>query len=385
MAIRPFQHAAVSPALACAPGAAAALADQRPLKKLSKVAVLTDKGVSDAGVAAKVIEPLGDKVAFVDTDTVPDADTKHVDGLAERITREGVQAIVAVGGGSVLDTAKAVAACVAKDKKILELAGFATVRTALMPIVAVPTTAGTGAEATQFVVVKDRDAGTKVILADHSLVPSHAVLDPTLLTGLPRAVTAATGVDALTHAAEALVSKAGHPVGVAAALEAVHLIGPGGALARSLDNPEDVDARAEMLVAAHLAGQAISTNLLGACHAFAHALGALKGTPHGVANGLFLVDTIKLNMPKAKAKYARLGHALGGTGDEDALAAFALTETERLVHEVAGIPRTLREVGVEEGELERLCELVLLDHDLPTNPVRVDGPEPVMAVLKARL
>lgn len=271
------------------PGSIDALQKLRVLKGATKIAVVTDKGVRAAGILDKVTSVLGARVAFVDDGVVPDADTAHIDALAERVKREGIEALVALGGGSVIDSVKAVAAVVKKGAPIASLAGMATIRAGLMPIVAIPTTSGTGAEATQFVVVKDHAKGEKVILMDQSLVPAASILDPNLLVGLPRTITAATGVDALTHAAEALASRMANPLGDAYALEAIRILLDEGALARCLSTPDDLAARGAMLSAAHLAGHAISTSMLGACHAFAHAVGALKGVPHGVANGIFLV------------------------------------------------------------------------------------------------
>jgi alcohol dehydrogenase class IV len=192
-------------------------------------------------------------------------------------------------------------------------------------------------------------------------------------------------VDALTHAVEAIASRMRHPFGNALATEAARIILADDGLARCLEEPDDLAARGRMLTAAALAGQAINSCMLGACHAFAHALGAHKGVPHGVANGVFLVPTMKLNREKARSVYARLGAALGGTGDEPALAGFAMARVEDLVHDVAGIPRKLSELGVEESDLERLTELVMTDADLATNPVQITEPEHVTELLRSLL
>lgn len=382
--VHPFQH--VSPgAITFGIGASSALAEQRPLRKAERVLVVSDAGVRDAGLLERVTKGLGEKVALLDDGVQPDGDAEHINVLAGRSREAGVDAIVALGGGSVLDTAKAVAALLAKGGRIQDLDGIATVRARLLPIVAVPTTAGTGAEATQFVVIADRQAGKKRILVDTSLVPALAVLDPELVLGLPRAITAATGVDALTHAVEAIGSRARNPFGTALAVEAARAIVADDGLARCLEEPGDLAARGRMLTAACLAGQAISTNLLGACHAFAHGLGALKGVPHGVANGLFLVPVMRLNLEKARPAYAALGLALGGQGDETALAEHAIAAVERVVHEVAEMPRSLSAVGVTEGDLPALTKLVMEDPDLTTNPVQITEASRVEEILRARL
>lgn len=382
--VHPFSH--VSPGtVAFGPGLSASLAEQRPLRKAARVLVVTDAGVRDAGLLERVTKGLGDKVALVDDTVRPDGDAEHVNVLAGRAKEAGVDAIVALGGGSVLDTAKSVAALLAKGGRIQDLEGIATVRAKLLPLVAVPTTAGTGAEATQFVVIADRQAQKKIILSDTSLVPALAVLDPELVVGLPRAVTAATGVDALTHAVEAIGSRMRNPFGTALALEAARTIVADDGLARCLAEPSDLAARARLLTAACLAGQAISTSMLGACHAFAHGLGAAKGVPHGVANGLFLVPVMRLNLEKARPAYAQLGLALGGQGDETALAEHAISCVEQLVHDVAEVPRRLSAVGVTEADLPALTELVMADPDLATNPVQITEAARVEEVLRARL
>ncbi|HEY1101513.1 MAG TPA: iron-containing alcohol dehydrogenase, partial [Myxococcota bacterium] len=232
---------------------------------------------------------------------------------------------------------------------------------------------GTGAEATQFAVLKDNEAGTKRIFVDPCLVPALAVLDPTLLVGLPASVTKATAVDGLTHAIEAVASKLAHPIGTALATEAARRLLVDNSLQRCLENPADLEARADSLMAAHLAGQAVNTSMLGACHALAHVVGAATGLPHGVANGLFLVDVMRLNAAKAGAAYARLARALGVMSAGDDVAAL-IAAVDTFVHDVAGVPRRLRDAapGLDEARLPELAAAALRDPDLPTNPVRFD-------------
>jgi alcohol dehydrogenase class IV len=361
-----FTHVQTASSLVCAAGAASTLGTQSLLKKCTRILVVTDKGVVAAGLLARVQQGLGDRVALVDDDVVPDADCAHVDALAARAKDANVDAIVALGGGSVMDTAKAVAAVLAKGQSIVALEGFATVRAKILPLACVPTTAGTGSESTQFVVVKDRAAHTKRILMDTALVPALAVLDPELIVGLPAHVTRATAVDALTHACEALVSKLANPVGSALALDAARRIVVDGALARSLRDPTDLGARADMLIAANLAGQAVSTSMLGACHALAHALGARHGIAHGVANGACLVAVLRANAPASSTSLLRLAHALDAHSVDDVLA-----RIDGFVHDIGGVPRRLRDLGVPENDLDALADLAHKDPDMGTNPVKL--------------
>jgi alcohol dehydrogenase len=369
---RPFSHTPAGPSI-FGDGIAATIADKTLLKKSQKILVVTDAGVRAAGLLTALVTPFGDRVVRVVDDVVPDADCAHVDATAAFVREAGCDAVLAVGGGSVIDTAKGVVAAAAKNAPIASLEGYATIRTKTLPLVCVPTTAGTGSEATQFAVLKDRTAGKKRVYVDSSLVPALAVLDPTLVTGLPRAVTAATAVDALTHALEAIGSKMKNPIGTALATEACRLLLVERALARSLENPADTSARGACLIAAHLAGQAVSTSMLGACHALAHVTGAHTGVPHGVANGLFLVDVLRANASKASTAYATLSHSLGIAGaSDDADALFAVVD--EFVFGTAGLPRRLRDAAptLGESDLHALARAALADPDLPTNPVALD-------------
>lgn len=379
-----YQHVAAGN-IVSAPGASKALLEQRVLRNSERVLVISDEGVRGAGVLEPVLAGLGDKVACVDTAVRPDGDVRHVEALAARANDQNVDAIVAVGGGSVMDTAKGVNVVMTKGGTLQDSEGYAKVKAKLATLVCVPTTAGTGSECTQFAVVADPEAKRKLILIDQALVPTLGVLDPELLLGLPTRVTAATGVDAITHAVEALASRMRHPFGAAMATEALRLLVREEGLARSLADPNDLSARAATQNAAALAGQAVSTSMLGACHAFAHALGGRFGVPHGVANGVFLLPVMRYNLPRAGAAYARLGQALGGNGEEDALVTFALDAIERVVHEVAGIPKRLSDLGVTEQDLSSLAELTLRDPDLATNPVAFKDAEPVLGLLRACL
>ncbi len=369
---RPFQHSTSSPIVFGA-GVSSTIADKTFLKKHARIAVITDAGVVRAGLLDAIVKPFGARIAFVDDAVVQDADCAHVDATAARAREMNVDAVLAIGGGSVMDSAKGICMALAKGASVTTFEGIGTVRMKTVPLVCVPTTAGTGAEATQFAVLKDRVIKKKRIYADTNLVPTLAVLDPALAVGLPPSVTCATAVDALTHAVEALGSKMRNPVGTALALEAVRLLIVERALQRSLDNPADLDARGDCMIAANLAGQAVTTSMLGACHALAHVVGARCGVPHGVANGLFLVDVMKANAVKAREPYLRLARALDvqAAGDDvDALIAVI----DGFIHDTAGLPRHLRDVapGLAEDELPLLAKEALADPDLPTNPASLD-------------
>ncbi len=364
----PFQHTPSGPAIG-GPGVASSVGEKTLLKKHERVLVVTDSTVRAAGLVDGVLASLGERAVIVDDGCLPDGDTEHTEALAAQARDAGVTAICAVGGGSVMDTAKGVGAVMATGTSLRALEGIAKVKARTAPLVCIPTTAGTGSEATQFCVIKDRSAHEKRILVDTNLIPALAVLDPLLLVGLPPAVTAATAVDGLTHAVEALVSRLGNPIGTALARQAIALIAADTGLAQPRRAPTDVAARGRSLVGAPLAGQTVNTSMLGACHALAHVVGARFGVPHGVANGLFLVDVMKTNATKTSAAYAALGPIMGVAADVDAV----IAAIDRLVHDVASIPRRLRDVApITVDDLPALAAAAAKDPDLPTNPVRLD-------------
>jgi alcohol dehydrogenase len=380
MAIGIFQHTP-SGAVIFGANARATVGEKTLLKKHTKILLITDAAVRAAGVVDDVEKSLGDRVVMVDSAVVADGDTDHVEALAARAADAGVTAICAVGGGSVIDSAKGTAAVMATGKALKDLEGVAGVRTKTIPVVAIPTTSGTGSEATQFAVIKSPREKTKRILVDTNLIPTLAILDPTALLGLPPGVTAATAVDAVTHAVEAAVSRMKNPIGSALCTEALRLMVGERALARALSSPSDVDARADCLMAAHLAGQAVNTSMLGSTHALAHVLGAGYGVPHGVANGLFLTDVMRANATKVSAIYAGMGHALGCADDCDAV----IDTVEAFIADVAGLPRRLRDaaVGLTEDALPALAAAAAIDPDNPTNPVRLDETA-LLSILRGR-
>lgn len=369
---RAFSHTPAGAVIGGA-GLAATVGEKTLLKNYRCVAVVTDQSVRRAGLVDGVLASLGTRVAMLIDDIVADGDCAAVESMAALAREANVDAVVAVGGGSVIDSAKGLLAVLATNKSLAALEGYQQIRASLLPLVAIPTTAGTGAEATQFAVLKDLATGNKRIFVDPCLIPALAVLDPTLLVGLPAHVTRATAVDGLTHAIESIASKLAHPIGTALATEAARRLLVDNCLQRSLDNPKDLEARADSLMAAHLAGHAVNTSMLGACHALAHVVGAATGIPHGIANGLFLVDVMRENAVKAGPAYARLARSLGLMSAGDDVAAL-IAVVDGFIHDTAGVPRRLRDAApaLREEDLPALAKAALLDPDLPTNPVRFD-------------
>jgi alcohol dehydrogenase class IV len=336
--------------------------------KHQRILLCSDSGMVKTGVVANVQARLGSRLLTTLSSIVVDGDVQQTEACALHAKANNVDAILALGGGSVIDTAKMVGALLATDATVSDIDGLHLVRKRMMratiPVMAVPTTSGTGAEATQFAVMMDRVAHKKRIVIDAAVVPSAAVLDPELLLTLPVPVACASAVDAVTHAVEALCSSLSNPMGDAWAVESLRMMVGENLLALCLAEPGNVDVRQRMLVAAHLAGAAISTSMLGACHALAHALSTLVQAPHGVCNGVFLLAVMQQNAPACAPAMARIAQAVGGD---------PVRALDHFIHDVAGVPRTLMALGADATMIDALVERALLDPDIATNPVACDA------------
>ena len=376
---RPFEHLLPTQVWSGA-GASLQLQKNPLVQKSQRLVLITDQGLQKTEHYQPLLESLGDKCAWVESEISADSDVHLVNAMASRIRKESIDTLIALGGGSVMDTAKAVAVVAQKGGGIEDHVGFKRIGEPLMPLLCIPTTAGTGSECTQFAVIKNHQDNKKLIFVDEAICPAGAILDPQWITSVPKHIQRITGVDALTHAVEAIAAKTCNPIGEALALRAANMIISQRALMNLIENENDIQAAEQMLLAANLAGQAISTCMLGACHAMAHALGALHGVPHGQANGICLTTVMKLNQEKAQTAYAQLGTVLGGSGNAQTLAQYAIERISWFIHEEMGIPTKLSEVGIEKNHIDALADEALSDMDLLTNPVRIKTREDMAAL-----
>ncbi|WP_029458983.1 alcohol dehydrogenase-like regulatory protein ErcA [Solidesulfovibrio alcoholivorans] len=278
-------------------------------------------------------------------------------------------AIVAVGGGSAMDCAKAIGIVSANRRHILEFEGVDNVPRPGPPLLCVPTTAGTGAEVSQFVIVTDTARRVKIAIASKSLIPDAALIDPEVTVSMPRDLTVNTGLDALTHAMEAYVSNAHGPMTDLLALEAMGLIRAN--LAAAAARPDDLEARGGMILASLYAGMAFSNAILGAIHAMAHSLGGLLDLPHGLCNAILLDHVVRYNYDAVPDRYATLGRLLGADFPDDAppaiqkeavLAAIAAFKRE------LGVTQSLADIGVAASDIAALARNAIADPCLLTNP-----------------
>ena len=308
-----------------------------------RILVVTDATIVRLGLLRGFTQALakagGEFVVF--DDITADAPIPVIEKAIAFYQRRGCDAIVAFGGGSPMDAAKAIAYCVANRKPPRKLVGYFKGLRAPVPLYAVPTTAGTGSEVTVAAVISDPEAGQKLVIADTRLVPAMAALDPALMTGLPPAVTAATGMDALTHAVEAFLGQWATEATDRMALAAVGLVYEN--LRAAFRNGKDLEARERMSLAATYAGLAFTRANVGYVHAIAHQLGGRYHTPHGLANAMLLPHVLRFLSPAVTKRLAQLALAarVGSAKERPSVLARKFLESVEKLDRDLGIPQTL--------------------------------------------
>lgn len=306
----------------------------------------------------------------------PNSSVSLVEAAAAAAREADCQGVIGLGGGSALDTAKGVAILLAFGGELLDYEGAQNLAGKVVPQVAIPTTAGTGSEVTNCAVILHADDDRKVSFLDDNLFPDLAVLDPALTAGLPPRVTAATGMDALTHAVEAYVDQLHSPFSDALALQAVHLIHR--YLKRAVRaGAEDGEARAGMMIAASLAGIAFTHSMVGVVHGISHALGGVFHCPHGEANAVMLPACMAFNLEATPERFARLGRELGvdpalDEADAGAAAVEAVRALRAELADASGLPVRLGELGVPEDGLESVVGKAMEEGSMLYNPRPVE-------------
>lgn len=345
----------------------------RELRRLGgkRALIVSDPGVVSAGLAARLQKILGEgeiecelfgKVAGNPTDE---------DALAATAAYKAARAdcVVALGGGSAVDIGKIVRLLASHPEPLAQYddakGGSAKITAPLPPMVALPTTAGTGSEVGRSAVATMRDTGKKTIFFAPSMIPSAAILDPVLTLGLPAKVTAATGFDALTHCIEAYCTNMDHPMAEAIAVAGIKLVAAN--LADAVSDGKNVKARGGMLKAATFGAVAFQKGL-GACHSLAHPLSAEYGTHHGLANAMCLPAVLDFNRSAVADKLANVARILGVRADDADTLAFECAGAVRALREQVGLPDGLRAAGIPEEGLPRLADLAFEDPCHQENP-----------------
>ncbi|MFA9376121.1 MAG: iron-containing alcohol dehydrogenase [Lachnotalea sp.] len=335
----------------------------------SKPFIISGKNLTRLGVVDKVeklIEDAGYKTfLFNDVEANPSIET--VTKATEAFKESGADCIIALGGGSPMDVAKAVGVVAVYGGSIADYEGAFKVPGKITPIIAIPTTAGTGSEVTAFTVITDHARNYKLTVFSYELIPQYALLDPELIMSLPESVAAATGIDALVHAIEAYLSKAASPFTDSMAVHAMELIG--NSIRLFVADRSNKEAASEMLTGSMFAGLAFAWARLGNVHAMAHPLGGFFDVPHGVANAILLPIVMEYNAITDNGRYKKIYECLTGTKEItlEFTPDILVKELKELTASL-GIPKNLAEVGVTEDKITAMAEDAMKSGNILVNP-----------------
>jgi len=339
---------------------------------LTKALVCTDKGLIKVGTAQKVTAVL-DEANFpyeIYSEIKPNPTVTNVKQGVAAFAAAKADCIIAIGGGSSMDTAKGIGIVTNNPEfsDIVSLEGVAPTKKKSVPIIALPTTAGTGAEVTINYVIIDEERQAKMVCVDPNDIPAVAIVDPELMYSLPKGLTAATGMDALTHAIEGYITKGAWVMSDMYELQAIKMIAEN--LPLAVEEPTNPVGREGMALAQYIAAQAFSNVGLGLVHGMAHPMGSLHDIPHGVANALLLPTIMEFNMPKCIEKFGVIAKTMGvdTTGMTPEQAAQAAVDTVRALSVRVGIPQTLTELGIKEEDIPALAAQAIVDVCTPGNP-----------------
>lgn len=340
-----------------------------------KALVVTDKGLMKFGVAKMVLDVMDEAgIAYeIFDDVKPNPTVSNVKAGIDACKKAEADFIVAIGGGSSMDTAKGIGIVVNNPEfsDIVSLEGVADTKKKSLPIIALPTTAGTAAETTINYVIIDESRQAKMVCVDPNDIPAVAIIDAELMYSLPKSLTAATGMDAMTHAIEGLITKAAWEMSDMFELKAIEMIYK--YLPIAVNDPTNPEGRNGMAVAQYIAGMAFSNVGLGVDHGMAHPLSALFDVPHGVACAMLLPTVMRFNVPAALDKYTDIAKAVGvwrdGMTKEEAAdaACKAIEDLSALV----GTNKHLTDLGIKESDIAALAEQAIQDVCTPGNPREV--------------
>lgn len=373
------------------PGISKDFANELAQLPARKFLLVTDPFFAENGVADAVragLESAGTEVVGVFSDVPPNSEVEVVKRCAVAATAGGAEGIVVLGGGSAMDTAKAANIVFSLGGDLVaDYSGSQTIPRALKPLIAIPTTAGTGSEVTSSAVIFDEATQRKLSFNDSFLRPQLALLDPELTLSLPPKATAMTGMDALTHAIEAYTSAQANPMSDALAMKAVKLIRTN--LLKAVERGDDLEARSHMMIASNMAGIAFDHAMVGVVHAMSHATGGIAHVPHGLANSIYLPYGMEYNLEVAADRYAGLARRLGvdtsamSAPEAARTAVQAVRELRAALKRACGLPDRLRDAGVAEGQLEEIAATAVEDGASFFNPREVVFEEVLIKIREA--
>lgn len=342
------------------------------VKKLGggKAIITTDNGVFDNGVLNNIETSLKEKgIPYkIFSEVEPEPTIQGVAKATEMLKSFNATIVIGVGGGSSIDTAKAVAVMGTNQGQIFDYVGFGLIGEEPLPIIAIPTTSGTGSEATFWSVLADKTNDIKASVGGWEIMPSMAILDPELTLTLPPRITATTGIDALCHAMESFVAKSTQPISEGMSIHAMKLIAR--SLRRAVTRGDDIKAREDMLMGSLLAAFAFNITRLGLAHALAIPFGAHFHIPHGTINAILLPWVMEFNVPAATDKYIEIAKIFGENIDglTQIDAAFKAVEAIKKLNIDIGIKDGLKDWGVKEKDLEMIAQKAYKSDNVRANP-----------------
>ena len=343
-----------------------------------RTAIICGKSAVSNGYVEIVKKQLSGKVEVFDS-VEPDPTVENALKILEDVKEFSPTLIVAIGGGSPLDVAKVVSVMLTNEGEIAEFIGVPEAfKRCGIPLVAIPTTSGSGSEVTPYAVLTDKKRFRKAPLISRYIFPVLAIDDPELTVTMSSIVTANTGVDALTHAIESFVSKRATEISRFYSLKAIELIAK--YLPRAYGNPKDIEAREQMMLASLLGGMAITDAGAGLVHTMAHVLGVLYRIPHGLANGMFLVPVLEFYGLSAEREIKEIGKAMNFEGEID-----EILEKLRSFLSFLGIPESLKEVGMVESDISNFVNLVMEKRFLMGNLARIPSERDIREILRKNL
>lgn len=354
-------------------------------ERARKVLVITDPGVLGAGLVRLVEDEIKKTEAYVEvfSEVEPNPSVDTVEKAFIRLAAMGADIMVAIGGGSAIDVAKAVGVLAANGRKITDYEGIDTFENPIPPLIAIPTTAGTGSEVTIFTVVTDTLRDYKITIGSRKLAAAYAIADPALTITMPQKITAYTGLDALVHAIESYTSIMAYPLTEALALEAIRVIS--GNLRQAVYHGHNLEVREKMLYGSLLAGLAFNNTRLGNVHAMSHPVSALFGVAHGVANSILLPHVMEFNVYAVPEKFCKIAEAMGySTAGRPLMegAKLAIQAVKSLSADI-GIPKSLRDVGVKEEAIPQMVRDAMKSGNIAVNPRKTSEEDVRSLFLKA--
>lgn len=352
----------IPPTIITGAGSSEKVGEQAKRLGASKVLIVTDPGIVELGYVNQIVRNLinSNITASIFSDVTPDPTLQNVKDGLKQFFSEYADLIVSIGGGSAIDCGKGIAMKLSNDGDFSDYMGVDKIPNPGVPLIAIPTTAGTGSEVTKVTVITDTERNVKMMLSSACLLASVAIVDPLLSLTTPSHLTAAVGVDALTHAIEAYISKRAQPLTDTLALNAIELIS--GSLRQAWADGQNIDARKDMMLGASIAGMAFSNSSVALVHGMSRPIGAYFHIHHGLSNAVLLLDVMEFSISGAPKRYADIAKAMGEQIDGLSpmkQADAAITAVERLVNDIQ-MPR-LGEIGIDKTDFDKVVEKMAAD------------------------